>query len=987
MQIEPSFLYQGGARVKDFLREYRPTLATLMFTDIIGSVNLKRQLGDLVAGPMIQRHHDSVRELLATFETAKEIETAGDSFLLIFEKPSDAVRFALQLQRRLRQAEPVKGLRIQDRIGIHAGEVFLGERDGSDKKDLYGIQVDACARVAALGGGDQILITQWAYNTAYSTLLGHEPEGFIPALWVRHGFYDLKGVGPVEICEVGEEGHAVLRPPPNSPKATRCEDEHLKRGGWRPAKASVIPHTQWVIQDKLGEGGFGEVWKAVHSTSGELSAFKFSFREDGRHWLEQSWKTYESLVKAGGDLTGVVTIEQSFLLDQPYALRLEYVEGLDLAAWCAKWGDARKIPLNVRVEIIAQLASALQQAHAAGVTHKDLKPSNVLVTGPGQTPADVRVKLTDFGAWLDKQMTLDGTARTTTLIGSPLYLSPEQARGELKLTPASDIYALGAILYELLTGRPPFVRASFSAVLDAHRHEEPSLPTLDNPGVPDALQRICLKAMAKRLVDRYTSIQEMAADLCRFVRGERVVVRPPQYDNFMADRIRRHLSELAAWRKEKLLTNQEFARLAGAYSPFARAGLEAVMESRRVHLSLMMLLLGGWLILDGSSLWLKTQWPILSAWQKIGIGWLPVLVTNGLWALFWRKGSYRAGHIMMLLGAISLPFGIGVLLQAMHWLEVAIGKPSLPFDTITNAQQLVSLVVAVAWTAVLGWRTRTVSVSALAVILTLLAYMVWLDFGDLSELVDKFPAWLALCTLPMALLALIVGAALARPHSRQRRQAIPWFAAALVLLIAVTLTIAWKSPEEWILNKESRQHVVQWQGFLIACCAAIYFPAGILLRHRFLVHARVAYNTLLCLAPLCLLFGVAFMANPWPKNWPMLPLFGRGVCPAYLVLGLLSIGCVILAAKVQLRFYAFAGLTFLTLAEWQIGDLYFKSHDARWALLLLLGGNLLTAWLVAVELRKRRPGAPDEMDDVVEQICAVAQTPARSPAEEDPLHN
>lgn len=981
-------------RIKDFLQRHRIGLLTLVFTDLVGSTDLKRVLGDGTAVALMQRHHALLRELLAEFDEAEEIKTAGDSFFLTFTKPSDAVCFALRLQSRLRALAAETGVALKDRVGLHVGEVFIEERgEAAGRKDLFGIQVDTCARVTALGDGDQILLTRFAFDNARQVLLGRPVGELSPISWCRHGMYELQGVEePIEICEVGEEGRAALKPPADTEKAKRHRDDHLKRAGWRPGAGRIVPHSEWILSEKLGEGGFGEVWQASHRESGELAAFKFSFRDDGPGLLEQAWQTYRSLVASGGAHAGIVEIREAHLGQQPYALRMELAAGRDLAAWCAARGGARQIPPGVRVEIVTQLAEALAHAHSCGVIHKDLKPSNVLVLGEGRTPDDVHIKLTDFGVWPEEQMSLEKSPRTTSLIGSPLYLSPEQARGERKLGPACDIYALGAILYELLTGRPPFVRASFSAVLDAHRYEDPRLPSHEDPDVPDGLQRICLKAMEKRLEDRYASAREMAADLRRFTRGERIVIRPSQYDNFIAGRIHRHVTELAAWRRERLLTDQEFASLAGAYARFDRAGLEAVMETRRLHLWLLLLLLGGWFVLDGCSLWLTVRWPVLSALEKIGIGWFPVVLTNGLWVLFWRKGSYRAAHIMMLLGAVSLPFGIGVFLHAMHWLEVNIGSPHFQFEPIYNAQQLAALLAGIGWTAVLSWRTRTVSISALATVFALLTYGIILDFGDLGVLFDEHLATLALRTLPLALAALTVGAALARKRLR-RRQAIPWFGIALVLLILATLTLAWQSPEEWLKDQEtgqlliSRQAIPPLQGLLVACCAAIYFPAGVLLRRWFLISARVAYNTLLCLSPLCLLGGVAMMAKDWPASWPTVRLFGEGIPPPDLALGALSVGCVMLAAAVQLRFYAFAGLAFLTLAEWRIGLLYVDSQNAAWAILLLTCGFLLTAGLVLRELRTRRGAAREDMDDVAEHLRTVSRAPRPSGDAEDPLHH
>jgi hypothetical protein len=175
---------------------------------------------------------------------------------------------------------------------------------------------------------------------------------------------------------------------------------------------------------------------------------------------------------------------------------------------------------------------------------------------------------------------------------------------------------------------------------------------------------------------------------------------------------------------------------------------------------------------------------------------------------------------------------------------------------------------------------------------------------------------------------------------------------------------------------------LQLQGLLIAACAAIYFPAGVLLRRWFLVSARVAYITLLCLSPLCLLGGIAIMAEKWP--WRTVPLFRQPIPPPDLALAAMSIGCMMLAAAVQLRFYAFAGLAFLTFAEWRIGLKYVDAKNPAWAILLLTCGFMLTTGLVLRELRARRGAAREDVD---EHLRAESRAPQPPGDAEHPLHH
>ncbi|MBM3833081.1 MAG: PEGA domain-containing protein [Verrucomicrobia bacterium] len=204
-------------------RKHRVGMVTLLFSDLVGSTKLKQDLGDHDAVAIMQRHHSIVRDILGRFPTGEEISTAGDSFFLAFAKPSDAVKFSLLLQAKLRELNKGSRTPILDRIGIHVGEVFIEENQGPGKpKDMYGIQVDTCARVMSLGDGDQILMTRFAYDNARQVLKNQQVEGVGPLAWLTHGEYDMKGVeDPLEICEVGEVGRAVLKAPGNSEKAQK----------------------------------------------------------------------------------------------------------------------------------------------------------------------------------------------------------------------------------------------------------------------------------------------------------------------------------------------------------------------------------------------------------------------------------------------------------------------------------------------------------------------------------------------------------------------------------------------------------------------------------------------------------------------------------------------------------------------------------------------------------------------------------------------
>jgi serine/threonine protein kinase len=178
------------------------------------------------------------------------------------------------------------------------------------------------------------------------------------------------------------------------------------------------------------------------------------------------------------------------------------------------------LPPAEAAKLVRTLAAAVQAAHDKGILHRDLKPANVLLAEDG-TP-----KITDFG--LAKKLGDQGQTRTGDLMGTPSYMAPEQADGKRKeIGPAVDVYALGAILYELLVGKPPFRGVTLLDTLDQVRSQEPVPPSRLQPTIPRDLERICLKCLSKDPHQRYASANKIAEDLGRLLAGQPIHARSP----------------------------------------------------------------------------------------------------------------------------------------------------------------------------------------------------------------------------------------------------------------------------------------------------------------------------------------------------------------------------------------------------------------------------------------------------------------------------
>jgi serine/threonine-protein kinase len=211
-------------------------------------------------------------------------------------------------------------------------------------------------------------------------------------------------------------------------------------------------------------------------------------------------------------------------------LSLEHIGGGSLSRRIGGMG----LPIGQAVSWAHQLAQAMQYAHEHGIVHRDLKPGNVLLTDDGIP------KITDFG--LAKRMDEESNlTRTGTVVGTPDYMSPEQAEGRVRsIGPATDIYSLGVILYEMLVGRPPFRDENVINTLDAVRFHAPPPPSGFRPELPRELDIICLKCLEKAPDQRYLTMKALAKDLQRFQAGEPIQARPGELKALLRGWFERH---------------------------------------------------------------------------------------------------------------------------------------------------------------------------------------------------------------------------------------------------------------------------------------------------------------------------------------------------------------------------------------------------------------------------------------------------------------
>jgi len=266
----------------------------------------------------------------------------------------------------------------------------------------------------------------------------------------------------------------------------------------------------------LGRGGMGVVYKARHSALHRLVALKMILNSDHADPLELARFRAEADALAQLQHPNIIQIfEVGECAGRPF-LALEYLEGGSLAAKLAE----SPLPPPEAARLVETLAHAIHAAHLRHIIHRDLKPANVLLT------ADGAPKITDFG--LAKRLDAGpGLTRTNAVMGTPSYMAPEQASGKTaEIGPAADVYALGALLYEALTGRPPFHGPTSLDTLHQVLVSDPVAPRRLQPRTPRDLETVCLKCLEKQPGRRYASASDLAEDLRRFQAGEPVRARP-----------------------------------------------------------------------------------------------------------------------------------------------------------------------------------------------------------------------------------------------------------------------------------------------------------------------------------------------------------------------------------------------------------------------------------------------------------------------------
>ena len=708
------------------------------------------------------------------------------------------------------------------------------------------------------------------------------------------------------------------------------------------------------VLEAIGQGASGVVFKARDTRLNKFVAIKCPASMDQQRRLVSVFNE----ARATARINHPNVAEVYSLSDDPELpfMVMEYVDGRPINE------SAESLATRETLDVFKQALLAVKELHKHGIVHRDLKPGNILVDRNGS------VKVLDLG--IADQLTLTSVANIYrgSAAGTPAYISPEQSLGE-SAAPAMDVFSLGIILFELLTGQRPFGGTTTAEVLQAIRQSDPPLPRELNSEIPGPLQAICLTALEKQPKLRYPTAREFLMDLERFEQGEPVIANPRMLTGILEHGVDKHLNDLNRWQQDHLISTRECDYFASRYERLHQREELWVLDSRRISFSQVILHLGAWACVISALLMLCFSWEQLTKWQRIilPLGTFTVLVVSG--TFLWSLRTRRVALVLLMAASLIWPLFVSTTFITMEWFSgassdqvmaaegigesVGAAKTGQPDEGaskdllqgfMTNTQLLVAAGTWIILTLIFWWRTKT---AAFSLIWTLSAFALAtaiFSFLGLREALenadfDVVAGWYLIPAAAMFVLALALdcrwnAAPIAGPI---------YVLTVVVILLALTCisisgpTTDWLGISRFITDEGDRV------AYSVVINGVVYLTAGLFadrsVRSRWL--RRIA-TVLFWLTPTHLLAPVVYFMQMARWKWSLLP---TGWTLSELVLPIAALSFAFASVPKQMKSFFFSGLFYVAVAVVWMTHKHFR-EDFGWPISLATVGFVLAliAW-------------------------------------------
>ena len=510
------------------------------------------------------------------------------------------------------------------------------------------------------------------------------------------------------------------------------------------------------ILGEIGAGGMGRVLLAEDEGLNRKIAIKILSARLRQEAVIRTRFMQEARALAQISHPNIVTIYSLGPSEEIPHFVMEYVDGADL------FTATRALTIEHRAALMRNVVLAVEVLHEHHVLHRDLKPANILVG------ADLQPKLLDFGL-ARREESRDPLTVFGEIVGTPSYFSPEQTSSEKELDARSDIFSLGTILYEVLTGTLPFPVAPLARQMESIRAMDPELPRRINADIPGDLQDICLKALEKNPENRYRSAREMAGDLERFLAGEKVHANPTTYGSLVSAKIQKHLGEIEEWRRDEVLSDAEYDGFRKQYGRLVEREDAWILQARRLTFPQVSLYLGAWILIAGAALLFLFHFVRLSGTPRVLVA---VCVTALTWwegLTLWRKNQLRNGIAHLLAVCLLVPITVLVAMGEYHIRATPAANPDWELlgnisDTfkVTNVQLWWAIALSMPVYVGLRRYTRSSVFSLVASVMGIMLCTVTLARLGLIDWLNNEHSKLYFRLIPIAVLFLACGYALER---------------------------------------------------------------------------------------------------------------------------------------------------------------------------------------------------------------------------------